>query len=217
MIDGQTEEYKFSFVGGELCFDFTNTVGGILTEEPNEHLHTYADLLRWARDASVLNEQEHDRLAAHARAHPAEAESVLHEARDFRRALYEVFSAVAEDRDAPAEAMNALNAMLSRSLTHLTVEQHGDHFGYGWSGTGLELDRVLWPVARSATEVLVDGDLSRVRGCSGHDCGWLFLDTSKNRSRRWCDMSDCGNRAKARRHYRRARADSNNPPTHSHD
>ena len=71
---------------------------------------------------------------------------------------------------------------------------------------GYGFDRMLWPVTRSAAELLVSGELSRVRTCANDTCGWLFMDTSKNRSRRWCDMNDCGNRAKARRHYARKRA-----------
>src|SRR5207302_22567 len=68
------------------------------------------------------------------------------------------------------------------------------------------LDRMLWPVIRSAADLLVSGEAQRVRRCASETCDWLFLDTSRNHSRRWCDMSGCGNRAKARRHYARAKA-----------
>jgi predicted RNA-binding Zn ribbon-like protein len=68
-----------------------------------------------------------------------------------------------------------------------------------------ELDRMLWPVARSAADTLTSGDLKRVRRCARQGCDWLFVDTSKNRSRRWCSMSMCGSRVKAGRYYRRVK------------
>ncbi|HSH12932.1 MAG TPA: CGNR zinc finger domain-containing protein, partial [Desulfurivibrionaceae bacterium] len=77
-----------------------------------------------------------------------------------------------------------------------------DHFEWGWSDAG-GLRRLLWPIVRSAAELLTSEKLERVGQCAGDSCGWLFLDTSRNRSRRWCEMEHCGNRAKARRHYRR--------------
>ncbi len=67
------------------------------------------------------------------------------------------------------------------------------------------LDRVLWPIIRSAAQLLIADELSRLKLCDADDCGWLFVDGSRNRSRRWCDMSDCGNRAKARRYRERQR------------
>lgn len=78
-------------------------------------------------------------------------------------------------------------------------------FVWGWDDAAPALDRPLWPVARSLAELLTSDELPRVRECAADNCAWLFIDTSKNRSRRWCDMAVCGNRAKARRHYARAR------------
>ena len=80
------------------------------------------------------------------------------------------------------------------------IEEHGD-----WTPeavSAMQLDTM----DRSAAELLTSPDLPLVRECAGYDCGWLFMDTTKNRSRRWCDMATCGNRAKGRRHYERRRA-----------
>ncbi len=79
-------------------------------------------------------------------------------------------------------------------------------YAWTWADDPNALDRMLWPLVRSAAELLVTGDLSRVRVCGGERCGWLFVDTSKNRSRRWCDMQDCGNVAKVRRFRTRQHA-----------
>jgi len=71
---------------------------------------------------------------------------------------------------------------------------------------GEELDSMLWPIVRDAAELLTSRDFDRVTECSGSDCTWLFADKSRNRSRRWCDMAECGNRSKARRFYRRQKS-----------
>jgi predicted RNA-binding Zn ribbon-like protein len=82
-----------------------------------------------------------------------------------------------------------------------------DGFDWGWSEPRQHLDSLLWPIVRSAAETLTVAPHSRIRECPGPDCGWLFLDTSKSGRRRWCDMSVCGNRSKAREHYRRIKGE----------
>jgi predicted RNA-binding Zn ribbon-like protein len=98
---------------------------------------------------------------------------------------------------------------LPEALAHQKVEaqaaKNGDTdaaFHWAWDESD-DLAAPLWPVLRSAAQVLTGDDLTRVRECDSDSCRWLFLDCSRNRSRRWCDMQVCGNRAKARRHYRR--------------
>jgi predicted RNA-binding Zn ribbon-like protein len=103
-----------------------------------------------------------------------------------------------------------LQAEVTCALAHFRVAWSPAGFGWEWDQANSGLDRVLWPVAWSAAELLTQGPLERIRECPGQDtCGWLFLDLSKNASRRWCDMRVCGNRAKARRHYERALAPAN--------
>ena len=85
---------------------------------------------------------------------------------------------------------------------HLTPTKHG----VGWAWRADDLDSMLWPVILAAADILTDDDeRGRVRVCQGEDCAWLFLDRSRRRDRRWCDMSSCGNRAKAKRHYARTK------------
>jgi predicted RNA-binding Zn ribbon-like protein len=144
---------------------------------------------------------------------------VLRRARALREALFAIFSAVAGGDVPGATDLETLNDELKRAMGHarIVAGQGGDpirpgsvrgkHAGYrwGWEGAGDDLDQILWPVARSAAELLTDDSLARVRECDAGNCAWLFLDTSRNRSRRWCDMTVCGNREKAQRHYRRIR------------
>jgi predicted RNA-binding Zn ribbon-like protein len=91
-------------------------------------------------------------------------------------------------------------------MSHLRLVPGEDHFDWEWTGQEDRLDALLWPVGVSAAGLLASDDLNRVGECADdRGCGYLFFDTSRNRSRRWCEMRDCGNRAKARRHYRRIR------------
>jgi predicted RNA-binding Zn ribbon-like protein len=196
-------EYKFSKVGGALPLDFVNTISTLVPEERNEHLHSYADLLRWARDVGALEEAEIIELGRRALSHPDEAETVFRDAISLRRAIYRIFLAASMGEEPPRDAMNTLNGLLSRAHSSLVVEKEREGFGWVWAGPKDALDRVLWPVAHEAAHLLIEGDLTRIRQCAGDTCGWLFLDASKNRRRRWCDMSNCGNRAKARRYYRK--------------
>ncbi|HEX2091777.1 MAG TPA: CGNR zinc finger domain-containing protein, partial [Longimicrobiaceae bacterium] len=124
---------------------------------------------------------------------------------ELREAIYGIFSTLAGGGEAPQEELEILNRELSRAMSRARITAAGGQCDWAWQDTG-ELDRVLWPVARSAAQLLTSEDRVRVKECAGDDCGWLYLDTSKNRSRRWCDMKDCGNRAKVRRHYHRHRA-----------
>jgi predicted RNA-binding Zn ribbon-like protein len=98
-----------------------------------------------------------------------------------------------------------LNRYLGRALGRLRLSVEGDACSWVFADEGDELDRMLWPVAWSAASLLTSADIGLVRRCASPRCGWLFLDRSRNRSRRWCDMKGCGNAAKARRYYARRR------------
>lgn len=204
MVATETKEHRFSSVGGTLCLDFANTVGSHLSEEPNEHLDSYEDLLAWAGQSGALFGEEVTKLAEAAARRPTDAEDAFNSALDLRRTIYQIFSAVASERSAPAEAMQTFNEYISGALAHARVVEEESGFAWGWAAEAeVSLERMLWPVAQSAADLLVSGQLEKVRECGGHDCSWLFVDISKNHSRRWCSMNDCGNRAKVRKFYRK--------------
>jgi predicted RNA-binding Zn ribbon-like protein len=158
-----------------------------------EKLASEADLTRWSLEAGL-------------RAAPA-TPSVLRRALAIREALYRVLaSAVSGSRPAPAD-LAALNRELAIARSHERIRHTARGFVIGWDDADAP-DAVLWNIARSAAELLQSGYLHRLRQCGGYECGWLFLDTSRNHSRRWCDMRDCGNRNKVLQFRRRARAKS---------
>lgn len=192
-------------VGGRLCLDFVNTVGSRLRAEPppNEHLNDYASLVAWAGHAGAIDEPLGKKLARKASAHPREAAAIVEEAKSLREALYRTFLAAAEDRPPAAADLARFNAHWARAVAAPRI-LFGDD---GWAvdfARGDALTAPLDPVLRSAAELLLADDRYRVRLCESDDgCGWLFIDQTKSRTRRWCDMKVCGNRAKARRHYAR--------------
>jgi predicted RNA-binding Zn ribbon-like protein len=161
----------------------------------------------WALRSNLLTSSRAKALLQAAEDSPAKATRVLKRAIDLREALYRIFVALIEKRT-PAEAdLSVLNAALSTMSRGARIDRTRDGFAWGWNIDEDQLDSVLWPIALSAAELLTSDDLERVGQCADdRGCGWLFLDTSKNRSRRWCDINDCGNRAKQQRYYRRAKA-----------
>jgi predicted RNA-binding Zn ribbon-like protein len=202
----------FKFVGGALCLDFINTVSGRLAH-PAPGGHDYLDVIeverlvdfpaltRWGLAAGIVSVTEANALNATASASPATARQVLARGRALREALYRVFKAGVEQWIPRAGDLAVVNRELARARRHerLKARSKGAPLTTVWTTERSVLDRVLWPVIRSASDLLTSDRLARVRQCGGEDCHWLFLDTSRNRSRRWCEMAECGNRAKVRR------------------
>jgi predicted RNA-binding Zn ribbon-like protein len=199
---------EIELVGGRLCLDFANTVPNYLATPREERLADYGALVAWARHAGAIAEPDARQLVREAGKRPADAEAALARARALRQAIFDAFYAIAQHKRPPAAAIAALNAMLATALGKQQLVREADGWVLGWDEAGGDLDAPLWPIARSAAELLTATTLhERIRVCGGAelDCTWLFLDESKNGLRRWCTMRDCGNRAKARRHYERTR------------
>jgi predicted RNA-binding Zn ribbon-like protein len=197
-------EWTFNLSGGALCLDFTNTLG----DRPrgrDEHLPDFAGLLSFARQAGVLPPAAARRLRRRAAGQPRRAQQAFRRARELREGLYRVFAALAHGRGPAAGDLDALNQALVRALPHARLRPRGAGFTWAWPEDSDQLDQVLWPVARSAAELLAAPGRPPLRECGSATCSWLFLDTSRGGRRRWCDMRICGNRQKARQHYRRQR------------
>jgi predicted RNA-binding Zn ribbon-like protein len=191
--------FTFDLDAGNVCLDFANT-----RSTSGEHLRTYADLVAFAQQSALVTPADADWLHAQAGREPLLAQRVLSRALHLRQALRDLFSALADEREPAPEDLAVLNGDLAASLPSARIEARGDGFVWTWSGRAL--DRVLWPISRSAADLLTsDAQRRLVRQCGASDCEWLFLDTSKNRSRQWCSMQSCGNREKARRHYQRVK------------
>jgi len=209
MIDEpRTEIAALSLLGGSLCLDFVNTLDPRAGEQSHEYLASYADLVAWSQRAAGLSARTAQQLLHAAARRPMDAAGVLQQAIELREAIYRIFVAAAHEAEVSIDSadIDLLNRALSRVMPQARIVPAVNGFMWGWNESEEALDQVLWPVTRSVADLLTSEDLGRVRECSSERCGWLFLDTSKNRSRRWCSMEGCGNRAKARRHYARQRA-----------
>jgi len=197
---------NFSAVGGAVCLDFVNTAGQRRVGPLEEKLGSYADLVDWAVHMDVLSSHDAEILKTAAGAAPAEAEAVLERARDLREAIYRVFTARGHGDVVQAADLAHLSDEYVRATANRALAPNSTGaIDFEWRFAG-ELDRPLWPVAVSAAVLVSSEDAGRVKECASDNCNWVFLDASKNRSRRWCEMKECGNRAKARRHYHRQTA-----------
>jgi predicted RNA-binding Zn ribbon-like protein len=180
--------------GGDVSLDFVNTAGGRDYGSFQEKLRTYADLVTWAERVGVAGEERGRRLRAVAARLPAEAEAVLARAQALREALFRLFSGRPND----ATDLDLVADEAGRAASEQRLVATSDGYEHAWPESE-RLEQLLWPVALSAADLLTSEDRPRIKECAAADCNWLFLDVSRNRSRRWCDMRVCGNRAKARR------------------
>ncbi|MCP4202542.1 MAG: hypothetical protein GY769_11480 [bacterium] len=201
----EPRENTFALSGGALCLDFANTWEDRSRAE-TEKLHGFVDLLAFADQVGILGRRQAGALEAMARDQPQRAEKALATAIDLREALYRIFEARVTGGSARSGDLERVNAAFADATARLRLETDGTGFAWGWHGLASSFEAPLAPIARSAAELLTGAELERVRECDGERCTWLFLDSSRNRSRRWCSMETCGNRAKARRHYSRIRA-----------
>jgi predicted RNA-binding Zn ribbon-like protein len=202
MQDKRQAAPAFDLSSGAVCLDFVNTWGDRGRPE-TDRLRGYADLLAFAAASGLLTRSEESGLASQAARRPQAAAAAFALAGAWREELYRILSAVAASRAPAAADLERLNAALPRAMSRLRLERRGTSFAWRWAAIEESPEAPLWPVLRSAAELLTGAQHRQLRQCAGHSCTWLFLDRSRNRARRWCSMETCGNRAKARRHYRR--------------
>jgi predicted RNA-binding Zn ribbon-like protein len=185
------------------CLSFINTLSARTTENPSETLVSFEALLAWARDEGVLKTVEANRLSSRAKRRQAEADRVVAQARELRALLHATLDATAAGCAPTAPTLEELSVRLAGWYRHGRLAPAGESLQWIYAG-GDDLDRVLWEIARAASRLLTSPRLARVHACEAADCGWWFVDETKNASRRWCDMKTCGNREKLRRFRARA-------------
>jgi len=201
--------YRFGLDGGHDALDFANTISRrSIPEDCRDRLTHYGRLVTWGVEAKLVTARDAERLRFEAGERPRAAVAALRRAVAVREAIFALFVAIARGERAPAGALDALNDALPESLSALRVGPERDGFGWRFNHDEKDLAPMLAPVVRAAAELLTAPDLVKVRECQSDACFWLFLDGSKNGTRRWCDMKVCGNRAKARRHYEREKTAS---------
>jgi predicted RNA-binding Zn ribbon-like protein len=187
----------YEFLGGNLALDFTNTVHSHGTADPGDDLKTTADLVAWAAQGGLLRDAEIRQL----RSVPAD-ETRFRRVLELRELLYEIFSRAAKGKKPQPEPLQEFQSVYQNATRHAEFRRVANHYRLTWPAATHPLDRVFHEIVRSAANLLTSDALTRVRQCSGDTCSWLFVDTSRNGLRRWCDMKACGNRAKVQRFRR---------------
>jgi len=203
-------ESKYNTETGWLCLDFANTVGWHASSNPEETITEYADLLDWSRQVGIVSTAEAEGLGGISKKKPAEAQAILNKARVIREAIYNILSNISHGLPVITADLTIINKAVAGMLSHSKLKSEDNGFIWDWDSKRERLDFILWPIVRSATELITSETLQRVGQCADEQgCGWLFWDYSRNKSRRWCDIRDCGNRAKARRYYNKIKCDTN--------
>jgi predicted RNA-binding Zn ribbon-like protein len=211
---------KFKLIGGNISLDFVNTVNGRTSRPnkksgrdyydafPSDKLENYADLIGWSLKAGLIKESRAKKLLQLAEADSAAASAVLKRALNLRESIYRLFKSAMEGWQPEAEDLEKLNRELSIARRRQRLSTADKAFVFEWINAAEALDAMLWQISESATALLINGDLTRIRRCANDVCNWLFLDTSRNRTRQWCVMKDCGNLAKVRRFRAKNRAEN---------
>jgi len=193
-----TLDHGFEYIGGDLSTDFTNTRSGRYEGPGHEHLQNYADLVEFLRQGEMLRPALAKRLIAEAERRPEKAAQMHRRAIALRDAIWRAFARVAAGKEASRDDVEVISRETADAFGHAQLAKTEGGFGWEWPDTD-ELARPLWPIARAASDLLTDDhERAHLRECADDTCAWLFVDRTKNHSRRWCDMNGCGSRNKVR-------------------
>jgi predicted RNA-binding Zn ribbon-like protein len=185
-------------VDAERVLAFVNTLSSRPTDAPVERLTSYDALVEWAREQHLVSSAAADRLLAEAKRHPHQAAAVLTRAREFREALNSLAESIEKKRQPGGAILDVISHHLAAAYANGRLVPHDG--GLQWVASAEDaLERILWEIGRATGRLVLSSRLSQVRACAASDCGWWFVDDTRNHSRRWCDMKLCGNREKVRR------------------
>jgi predicted RNA-binding Zn ribbon-like protein len=191
--------------GGHLALDFVNTVGGLRDEPPTpeeELLDDYEDVPTWCARLGLISERQAGSLRAAARRDPAAARAGLRAALELRELLDGVFRPLTEGHTPPRELLERLRDAERDALASARLTPTPGGIEWSWPAPR-DLTDPLHPIVHAAIELLTDGPLERLKTCA--NCRWIFLDRSRNHSRRWCSMDECGTQIKQARFVERRR------------
>ena len=198
------EHKEWDFDSGNLALDFANTAEFHASDHPDEMLESYADLVSWATAAGLLSLSEAQDLLAKSKKDPKAGSKAFNEALEFRELIYRMLSAIAADQNPGQADLSTFNRKLAEALINSRISPIEEGYAWSWQNMGDSMNSMIWPIARETADLLTSKEVRRLGECADdRGCGYLFIDTSRNHSRRWCSMEACGNRAKAQRHYQR--------------
>lgn len=187
-----------SLVAGKLALDFANTESGRGGAEHLDHLQTAGHLVEWAAHVKIIRERDAALARRILKDQTKLARHLVARARSLRETIYQLSSNLVAGKPPAKELLHGLAAIHAEMLATATLTPHENHYEWAWHPKAELAAAILGPITLSALDLLLEADFSRIKQCHGNHCGWLFYDSTKNKSRQWCDMSVCGNRAKAR-------------------
>ncbi len=199
ILDGNTPKML------AFCLAFANTVAWHASQHPEEGITTLKVLIDWEEAKGIISPGLAGRLRLAAEKDASAAAEARQSAIAFRETVYRVFVAVARQQIPAAADISSINEVLQQGTARAGLVESAGRFHWAWNGEDYGFECLLWPAAHSAARLLTDEKLRfSIRQCADdRGCGVLFLDRTRNHSRRWCSMKTCGNRAKAQRHYLR--------------
>ena len=190
----KNSQRKFEFIAGNLALDFANTVHNMGGKYPDDDLVTFGDVVAWGRQAGLITDQS-----------TPGGEAELKRLKDLRAAIYQLFSGLLRDGKPQPKSLARFNRHLHASLDQARL-QRGKNAYRLISQSHRLTDYMHFEITQAAIQLLLSGQYERLRQCAGEQCSWLFVDSSRNSRRRWCDMQACGNRAKIRRFRERLKS-----------
>lgn len=202
--DNQSIAEKWNMPAGNVALSFANTMDWHASEQPIELLTSYKEFTAWARDYAVISQAQKDELDAQAENDLDKSRKQLTDVQKIRDVLFRIFEAEAHERDVDLKDLDYLMHKYTQAMDHAKISNDGIRYAITWPKDATDLEHPIWEIVRGSIELLLSENRIHVGQCADdRGCGFLFLDTSKNHSRRWCSMENCGNRAKAQRHYQK--------------
>jgi predicted RNA-binding Zn ribbon-like protein len=193
-------QMAFQLIAGHVALDLVNTLDNRFRETgPEELLTSYEDLLGFASQSGLLTERQAKKLE---RLQASQAE-VLDQVKELRETMAAIAYAQLDGKDLPAPALVTLEKYFKQADSHRHLAADQLQVAWNWRGLDCQIAAPLWLLAQTTADFLLSVRPSQLRCCASDTCRWLFVDTSKNHTRRWCDMKLCGNRMKARRFHAR--------------
>jgi predicted RNA-binding Zn ribbon-like protein len=197
---------KLRLDGGALCLDFVNTVPDRKDGTDRDLLQSWQDVLYWARKAKVIDSASLSALEKTATDKERPAREFFSESIQLRSLLYNLFYPISHEQRVKQPDLDAFNRIMAKFSGHLVLATAQKGFTQRWQFESGHFNTVVAPIVKSAQDLLLSDRLYRVKECP--NCGWLFLDGTKNGKRRWCSMEECGSQVKALEYYYRKKGEA---------
>lgn len=197
---------KFDLLAGSLCLNFANTIDKRSSPIPEDKMDAYESLIAFGEQTGEFSPAEARTLLREGTRQREKASRIFQEAIALREMIFRVVTAVATRREVAKADVTALNAAMRRANAESLITPSKTQLAWRWVEKSTGAERLLGKVARSAAELLTSEDIERVKRCASEKCAWLFMDHSRSRNRRWCEMRTCGSQHKAKAYYHRKTA-----------